>query len=284
MNTQDINFFDSEKIFELNPDMKVRIFNITDNHPVVLIDDVYKNPDMVREVALNTPVPLNTFFSARRGQLYNFFDNRTGAETLSKILIEGLKLDTCLPEGMILDNGKLFAFNVFEPKDFPYPPKKYVPPHSDGSIIASYVYLNKDDETPIGTGLYQHIPSGLIVYPQHDVHYEWVCQQDNVSPEEYIEKIVKYNKTSSSENKNSDGTPPHYSRGENSYTGEDTGEWKLLYESSGTYNQLFSHVAGTFHSPLIKNIQFGSANYNRINQVIFWESMDMPQNSPSNSY
>ena len=75
MNTQDLKFFDQEEVFELNPDMKVQIFNVKDNYPVVLIDDVYKNPDMVREVALSTPVPQKTFFSAKRGQLYNFFDN-----------------------------------------------------------------------------------------------------------------------------------------------------------------------------------------------------------------
>ena len=120
MNTQDLKFFDSKEVFELNPDMKVQVFNVMDNYPVVLIDDVYKNPDMVREVAINTPVPLNTFFSARRGQLYNFFDNWNTCETLSKVLIKGLKLDKCLPDkDVVLDNGKLFAFNVFEPKDFP---------------------------------------------------------------------------------------------------------------------------------------------------------------------
>tara|TARA_B100000809_G_C15037830_1_gene494430 strand:+ start:403 stop:1245 length:843 start_codon:yes stop_codon:yes gene_type:complete len=278
MNTQDLKFFDPEEVFELNPDMKVQIFNVKDNYPVVLIDDVYKNPDMVREVALSTPVPQKTFFSAKRGQLYNFFDNWDTCKTLSKVLIEGLKLDTCLPDKVeVLDNGeKLFAFNVFEPKNFPSPPESYVPPHSDTSIIASVLYLNKDDETPIGTGIYQHIPSGLILYPQHDMHFEWICQQDNISPTDYIDKIVKYDKTAS-QHQNKDDAIYHGSsqaRGESTYTVKGNSEWKLLYESPGTFNQICSYVGGTFHSPLINNTQFSSANFNRINQVIFWDYMD----------
>ena len=35
MNTQDLKFFDPEEVFELNPDMKVQIFNVKDNYPVV---------------------------------------------------------------------------------------------------------------------------------------------------------------------------------------------------------------------------------------------------------
>jgi len=284
MNTQDLKFFDPEEVFELNPDMKVQLLNVEDNYPVVLIDDVYKNPDMVREVALSTPVPLKSHFSARRGQLYNFFYNWDTCKTLSKVLIEGLKLDTCLPDkDVVLDNGKLFAFNVFEPKDFPSPPETYIAPHSDTSIIASVLYLNKDDEAPIGTGIYQHIPSGLILYPQHDMHFEWICQQYNISPTDYIDKIVSYDKTSShglqpinslNLDKKIDEVIYHGSRdvrGESTYTVKGNSEWKLLYESPGTYNQLCSYVGGTFHSPLINNTQFCSANYNRINQVFFWD-------------
>jgi len=280
MNTQDLKFFDPEEVFELNPNMKVQIFNVVDNYPVVLINDLYKNPDMVREVALNTPVPKKTYFSARRGQLYNFFDNWETCKTLSKILIEGLKLDTILYEKdiKVLDNGKLFAFNVFEPENFPSPPESYVPPHSDTSIIASVLFLNKDDETPIGTGIYQHIPSGLILYPQHDIHFEWICQQWNMSPEDYIDEIVKYDKSASvHQNSEPDDNAIYHGsrkvRGESTYTVKGNNEWKLLYQSPGTFNQLCSYVAGTFHSPLINNPEFSLANYNRINQVLFWDYM-----------
>jgi hypothetical protein len=264
-----LNFYDTEEVFKLNPDMKVQVLSISNKYPIVLIDDVYKNPDMVREIALNTPIPLETYFSATRGQLYNFFGNWHTAQTLSNLLIKELQISTCfdenVPDDIVLDNNKLFAFNVMNPKDFPCPPDKYVPPHSDGCMIASVIYLNKDPETPIGTGVYQHIPSGLIIYPQHDIHFEWICQQDNIEPKEYMLKLDEYEKTVTPHTGNAEA------RGDSTYTVKGNSEWKLLYESPGTYNQLCAYVAGAFHSPLVHNPTFNSKNFCRINQVIFWD-------------
>ena len=277
-----LNFYDTEEAFKLNPDMKVQVLSISNNgtckYPIVLIDDVYKNPDMVREIALNTPVPLESYFSATRGQLYNFFSNWHTVQTLSNLLIKELQMSTCfhenIPDDIVLDNNKLFAFNVMNPKDFPCPPDKYVPPHSDSCILASIIYLNKDDETPIGTGVYQHIPSGLIVYPQHETHLEWICQQDNIEPKEYMLKLDEYNKTATHQLHPQDPDIYHgtaEARGDSTYTVKGNSEWKLLYESPGTYNQMCSYVSGVFHSPLIHNPTFNSKNFCRINQVIFWD-------------
>lgn len=80
--TQDIKIYDIEKIFELNIDMKIEVSYLGENKlPLMVIDDFYKNPELVRELLINSPVPSitsssNGGFPGKRINLCSFMPQK----------------------------------------------------------------------------------------------------------------------------------------------------------------------------------------------------------------
>lgn len=263
--TNDIRLYNTDEIFELNPDMKINVVD-ADGKPILIIDDFYKNPDLVRELAINTPVPTTnrsyeSGYPGKRGVLGGFIDNKEFYVKVSNILLNYLDLHHFVKPDVILDNGGEFVVNVFDSEENKSNENRFTLPHTDPSLVASVIYLNKDDEEPVGTGIYKH-KSGYSFKPNNDPHLFWICKRENKTPDEYMSGLHKALQ---------DATNPdnHDLQGNHILDGND--EWECIARSTGAYNQFIGYVAGMFHSPFIDYNLFKDKHYKRINQVIFWD-------------
>jgi len=261
-NTNDIKLYNTDEIFALNPDMNINIVS-ADGKPILIIDDFYKNPDLVRDLAINTPIPSTnrsyaSGYPGKRGLLGGFIDNKQFYEKVSDILLKSLDIHHFVKEGTILDNGGDFIVNVFDSEENISNENRFTLPHTDPSLVASVIYLNKEDEDPVGTGIYKH-KSGYSFKPNNDAHLFWICKQEDDLPHNYMEGLQTVIKSIDLAEK----------QGNHVLDGND--EWECIARSTGAYNQFIGYVAGMFHSPLIDYNIFKDKNYKRINQVIFWD-------------
>lgn len=260
--TNNIKYYDTDTIFKLNPDMDITVKYLQGKYPVLIINNVYCNPDMVRDLCLNTPVPytsrmVETAYPGRRGELSNFIDSDIFFKTLSDIIVDKLGIKKHFNKDIILRNNGEFLFNVFDSDENTSNEHRYTLPHSDASMVASVIYLNKDDEEPVGTSIYRNIKHDIIIKPSHDYHLHWVCDIDNVSHNDYMNKVIDF------QNETHVCTDNHVLDGNCDY--------EKLIETTGEYNQMIAYIGGMLHSPMIDYNHFKNKNYKRINQVIFWD-------------
>ncbi len=137
MNTNDMLFYDNKTMFEYNPNMLIRVDMINDLYPVVIIDDIYKHPDEVRDFALSLPIPTHyaelSAYVGNRIEISNFIANKTFLDTISMILLQKLDLSHLILEEINKENqNNNFCMNVMHSdiKDFITEVKK----HCDVSV------------------------------------------------------------------------------------------------------------------------------------------------------
>lgn len=254
-------------MFEYNPNMLIRVDMINDLYPVVIIDDVYKHPDEVRDFALSLPIPTQyvepNAYVGNRIEISNFIANKTFLDTISMILLQKLDLSHLIHDGLNKENqNSNFTLNVMHSdiKNIVNEHSSFIP-HSDTSAILSVIYLNKNNHDTMGTGIYQHKETGICAYPNDEEQLTWICKIENISRREYKQKMKRYEAYRST-------NPPC-----ESFILKDNEDWKLLYKSEGTYNQMVSYEGGMLHAPLFDFDLVGDDSFKRINQVIFWDAI-----------
>ena len=267
MNTNDITFYNNKTMFEYNPNMLIRVDMINDLYPVVIIDDVYKHPDEVRDFALSLPIPTQyvepNAYVGNRIEISNFIANKTFLDTISMILLQKLDLSHLIHDGLNKENqNSNFTLNVMHSdiKNIINEHSSFIP-HSDTSAILSVIYLNKNNHDTMGTGIYQHKETGICAYPNDEEQLTWICKIENISRREYKQKMKRYEAYRST-------NPPC-----ENFILKDNEDWKLLYKSEGTYNQMVSYEGGMLHAPLFDFDLVGDDSFKRINQVIFWDAI-----------
>tara|TARA_B100000809_G_C15125770_1_gene526170 strand:- start:627 stop:1544 length:918 start_codon:yes stop_codon:yes gene_type:complete len=274
-----MEFYDNESMFELGSKMKVRVEMIggDDPHgggfrggkyPVVIIDDVYKDPDRISDFVNTLPVPLANCnyekYYGNRITIDNFIGNENFLNTLAMLLLHKLEMTDMITYDTATNNNQFCVNIIHNDKEHGVTgtqrKESYIP-HSDPSLITSILYLNKDDELETnGTGIYRHIKSDLVGYPQDDLQSDWItdCEKKGGAP---IDNSTMRMKKEVLEN-----APVELKYDECVFANND--EWELLWESTGKYNQMVSYMGGMFHSALfdIKEL----IDIKRLSQVIFW--------------
>ena len=261
--TNNIKYVDVVKAFEPNPDMEVEGFITKNGMPLVQIKNFYKNPDMVRDILINTPVSSTSAFggggfAGRRGHMHNFIDSPQFYPILNAKLSEFLSVDWLTKPGSLLHGNGEFLFNVFDSDENLSNSNAFTLPHSDPGLIASILYLNKEDEEPIGTAVYQVKETGASCIPNTNEQYTWYQKWSGKSIEEIDKEIQTYREIVESRDINA------------GYILDDNDEdFEIIFKSTGEYNSLVAYVGCTLHSPLMDYSLFKNKEYKRINQVIF---------------
>jgi hypothetical protein len=259
----EIMWRDSKKIFELNPDMIIKTEILEDGIPIVIIDNFYKYPELVRQLCFEIPVSFtteqfDTGFTGRRGNLMSFNDSATFYVTLSKILLDRLKLKSFINTTLIDD--RQFVCNIYNENENKTNWKRICLPHSDTGVAAVICYLNKEEEGDImGTAFYKHVESGMSSLPSSELQLDWYCKLRGFDKTEYYDYICSWRE------KIWDHTKQDY----RTFTLESNSEWKIIGKTTGSYNSVVAYAGGILHSALIDYDKLKKNPYTRLNQIMF---------------
>ena len=177
-------FINEDSVFAVNDKLNARVEKV-DDISIVYIDDFYKNPDQVRDLALRTPSTKNPRICGglpgTRIDMNMYLDNMfpVWRDIISKVY--GMNeeqsrafLWTCL--------NTPFSVNVTQS------PKDHIEPHIDypeeedneDTGWAGLIYLNLDEECNGGTGFYDeehrltHLAemkyNRMLIYPANILH------------------------------------------------------------------------------------------------------------------
>lgn len=251
----DFKIKDSNKIFELNDSLNIEVKHI-EGFPVVEIKDFYKHPEMIRDLALDTPVSLTNVgstnaYPGRRGVLHEFNDNMDFKSTIFRILHDKMGLDVMQHD---IHDRRDFAFNIFSKEIDSTNTGRTYKPHMDENTVSALVYLNNESQG--GTAIYKHKESGILFCPKDEKQVEWFARNQC---SDFLEAENKVTKLKYGINKLKLTEPETFILDGNE-------EFELMYKSSGDFNTFVAFFGGMYHSPYVN---YQNLDEPRVSQVMF---------------
>jgi hypothetical protein len=190
-------FINEQETFAVNEELNARVEVMGwQEFPIVYIDNFYKNPDKVRNLALRCPPTNNPrICGGVPGTRVDMNMNLDHMHEVWKSIADnvyGLKMG----EVNTFDQACLqvpFSVNVTQSKDRVRLPHIDYPFGSDGRGWAGLIYLNKGKECQGGTGFYNY--KGQQVNPAQEGIWDEDFVSDSVGPWELIHLAeMKYNR------------------------------------------------------------------------------------------
>ena len=230
-------FIDERKVFEVSEDLTIQVKEIgPKKSKLIVVDNFYKNPELVRELAIAIPpttnerILTNLPHGPTSGRINAFYILDHLAPAFDSIFRQVLPetYQKMLP-GRVYESFRdaTFMVNVMTSENLP--PRA---PHVDFShddIYAALIYLNTPEECAGGTGFYtfngeqtgfvNHMDAAKTKYPDHFI-------VDNV------------------------------------------GGWKLIDMVEMKWNRMVMYPQAIYHNAYIKPGMFTGDTY-RLNQVFF---------------
>jgi len=246
-------------VFELNEDAEVKVIKNIKGRSAVIIDNFYKNPDKVRELAITLKYTKHPIFPGVRGVLATPELKEKLYDTYLNLCSDTDNWSSTLWYNLPKFNVELFnehwdthEFLVNLLNDFTLKsnPRGIIPhqdywksdPHHQGCPeyqFGSVIYLNFPDECAGGTNLYSYNGEMSI---SEDLQPEWKEGIDEIETD-----IAKFKYIKSKVD------------GNNQYAVE--------FEAEMVYNRMVLYQSDVLHS---HNVTLGMfKNTNRINQVFF---------------
>jgi hypothetical protein len=239
-------------VFELNPRPTVTVERVgSEKHRVVIVDDFYRYPERVAELARS----LSYVGAAGNG---NFPGVRAVISIDTRFLIAALSE---------LWGSRLEGFEAFHPVLFSAL-QGGIPlnvgqrqPHVDPGVTA-LIYLNLNEHCAGGTGLYRHRLTGLERIPlEATPEIARLAAQCAINPES-LKTPGGYTSFQDSIVFN-----PLFAVRGNSYVNDGNDFWELLYLIAMKYNRLVAFDGRQFHSQYLKESDF--RDHPRINQLLY---------------
>tara|TARA_Y200000002_G_scaffold232814_1_gene192261 strand:- start:65 stop:784 length:720 start_codon:yes stop_codon:yes gene_type:complete len=232
-------FIDEQETFEINTPVDARVELMGwEKLPIVYVDNFYKNPNMVRNLALRCPGTKNPRVlggvPGERVDMNMNLDNMWGIFTEIAEGVFGLTMGERKNFDETLKNVA-FSVNVTQSNH------RTRLPHIDVADIndrgwAGVIYLNKPKECKGGTGFYTY--KGQQVNPfQEGI---WGNKKEDWWKQ-----------------------PP-----EQHYVTDDVGPWKLIHLAEMKYNRMIMYPSNVLHGAYDKEGYFTDDNY-RLTQVFF---------------
>ena len=233
--------FRPEEAFAVNLDLEIEILTIegTDNQ-VVVADNFYQHPEMVRNIILNSPYPIWKDQPGTRN-FTDYYDCRQSIylpykgvqNVVMEISRQFLNITQHTPEPIF--NSNVFKLITEQPANAqPFP-------HDDGILIAALVMLNTEQECSGGTAFYRSKS------PRHDR-----MPADPVRHKEIHEQIF---------------TGDNYETGTRYFMENYEKHWEVLGVIPMKYNRLLVYPGIMFHGAWHEPNAF--KDYFRINQAMF---------------
>lgn len=230
------NFIDEAETFQVNDELSIEIVEVGPNkRPLGIIDNFYKNPLLVRELALSIPPTSNERILTRlpagpdSGRINAFYILDHLGPVYDKIIkttfpnfYSHYETDAILR----VFRDATFMVNVMTSNNLP--PR---PPHIDHPnpmALASSIYLNLPDECTGGTAFYTF--NGVDTGVEYGLH------------------------------KGSDEI--------DRYVADSAGDWKLEHIAEMKFNRMIIYPAAMYHAAYIKPGMFDNGIY-RLNQQFF---------------
>lgn len=251
---------DESKVFAVNDKATVQVLEVgQEKNKAVVVDNFYKNPDEVRNLALNAPV-------TRWDKVtYGFPMYRTAMDLnldAVRAQISEISKDVW---GYGISEVPRFMTNLT--KDDPLTKadiSKGGAPHCDQCILAAVVYLNTPEECSGGTAFYRHRKTGLESLPRHPF-FEADVKQRIVpiaqkfgcnSLREFAEEVVFAEDQFQKE----------------AHMTESNEFWEKLDDVAMAYNRLVFYEGKVFHAPYGPPMAY--TDYYRVIQAMFWTGVE----------
>ena len=206
-----------DRVFRLNPSAQLRIESVSPDCPVLVIDQVYEDPDAVRQLALHGSFDSSLAY-------YPGLHSKIPAQALLPLFQQLARLLGMLGTPGLAPEHFTSDFSIVTtPAAEMLANQKH--PHIDGLLIAGVVYLSPQLE--IGTCLFRHLPSGKAML------------RDEAEMQAYSDWLRAHG----------EATQPH------SYAVEQDGVWERLHTVAGRYNRLVMYPGNAFHSIDMRDVQ-----------------------------
>ena len=237
-------------MFEVNPSMKIEVITGIKGRNIVIIDDFFKNPDEIRERAMNLNYTSDPEVTGGLPGTRGVDEDPEVKEKLKKVYQTLCNLYFPYREGInekdFNDNwdNQAFMINSINDETLKENPLGILPHQdwweNDESTFqfGSVIYLNKDEECAGGTRFYSHFER--ISIPE-DWQPQWVI---DIPPE------VRHIKFQHIYTRIQEGNP-----------------YRVEYQANMKYNRMVLYEADVLHGPSVELGKF--KNFSRINQVLF---------------
>lgn len=232
------NFINEKQVFEINPDLEASVHVIgPEEVKVVVIENFYKNPDLVRDLALTIPPTENVkILSGSPGSRifghYNFVNMYPILQHVFRNVYGDITKDITDEEIKTAISTTPFCVNINQSHNMPP-----VTPHIDDEnrmLFAAALYLNKPEECAGGTSFYM---------------LEGKQQVTNKDVGNWLKKTNKGN------------FHTHY-------LVDSEQDWDLLSVAEMKYNRLVMYPGNVLHTAYVKPEMFTGENY-RLVQMFF---------------
>lgn len=231
------NFFDEIETFKVNENFTWEVKEVGPlKAKVIVVDNFYKNPEMVRDLALTIPPSINQRIMANlpygpnSGRISAFYLMDQLAPAYEKIYRESLpEIYKQMPPDAITTSFRdaTFIVNVMTSENLP--PRVPHVDFPDDRVYASLIFLNTPEECAGGTGFYTFNGS-MKGFVNH------MDSEKTIPPDHFIV--------------------------------DDTGGWKLIEMVEMKFNRMIMYPQSIYHNAYIKPGMFTGNNY-RINQIFF---------------
>ena len=236
------NFINEQTVFEVNPEYELSVIELEPERArIAVIDNFYKNPDLVRDLALAIPPSVNERilnnlpYGLDSGRINAFYImdhlGSTYDEIIKKVWPE---IHQQYEPDYFLESFKRATFMVNVMTSTNLPPRLPHVDSADRRFFASAVYLNTPDECAGGTAFYT-----------------------------FDGKLYASDLSVSAKTLDIGGTQPS-----DHFTVDDCGDWKRVGMAEMKYNRMIIYSQNVFHSAYIKPDMFVDGVY-RLNQQFF---------------
>lgn len=239
-------FINEHEVFQTNPNFNIKIVNLEtkfDKVKVIIVDDFYKNPDLVRELALLIPPTCNERITSdlpagkNSGRINAFYlldslgpvYDKIIKETFPEVVNPEFEKTGCNDQIISSFTRATFMVNVMTSDNLP--PRVPHIDNPDFRAFASTIYLNTEEECAGGTAFYA-LDNKIISEFNHnflDIH-------GTIKPTKFVI--------------------------------EDEGDWKKIHLVEMKYNRMILYQQNIFHSAYIHDKMFTNNIY-RLNQQFF---------------
>lgn len=262
-----MKYVDNESMFELNPNRKVRVQIIEDNLEVVIIEDLYIDPDKIINYLSQVPLP-DKYIDPSPYPDYRldiqYFIPMSFYDGISQDITSNTALHRKHSKtGTWQHPNRALVVNWF---DSEHRGQNWINrdserrvegstyrPHADPQIISGIAYLTPGGTS--GTGFFRHKKSGLLFNsysPDQEGYY--LSRKGNHKAE------LDYQHRAYLQHINQRGREPEL------YTTGSDHEWEMIARVDGLYNSAVLFPSSVFHSALIEPNQ-----ENRLIQLITME-------------